>query len=171
MRTGRPLRGGQICGLSTEVVRFYLGLGMGFLLSTLAAREGLLEVLQQLLACGCPWYGPAHVEAAGGGHLGVLRWVHAQGYQVDADWVVWGYMAAARGGRMRPEEVRLEGPTGPDPAHLAVLQWGHAVQGPWVGITYEMIWRTADRYGRTDISAWARQMFQKCSAAASLAQN
>jgi hypothetical protein len=95
-----------------------------------AALGGHLSVLQWLHAIGRPWDENTCSNAACGGHLSVLQWLHANG----CPWYENTCSKAARGG------------------HLSVLQWFRANGCPW----YELTCSQAARDGHLALLQWAR---------------
>ena len=52
-------------------------------LCSVTARAGSLDLLQLLRQRGCPWASSVCNSAAAGGHLPVLQWARANGYNLD----------------------------------------------------------------------------------------
>ena len=96
----------------------------------LAARDGLLELVQALRERGCPWGTRTCEAAARGGHLAVLQWARGEGCPWDGG-TCW---AAAGGG------------------HLEVLQWARAQGCPWDARTSE----GAAQEGHMELVQWLR---------------
>ena len=94
-----------------------------------AAGGGHLEVLQWAHANGCPWDSETCSEAARGGHLEVLQWARANGCPWD------------------PETCSLAAQGG----HLEVLQWVRANGCPWDRGTCS----GAARGGHLEVLQWA----------------
>jgi hypothetical protein len=98
-------------------------------LCTIAAGDGLLEVLQWARATGCPWGPDTCAKAAKHGHLAILQWARSNG----CPWDELTCSCAANGG------------------HLEVLQWAHANGCPWDKDVCEF----AARGGHLAVLQWA----------------
>jgi len=100
-------------------------------LTTVAARNGHLKLLQWAREHGCPWNEWTCWKAAEGGHLEVLQWAREH----HCPWDEWTCWKAAEGG------------------HLEVLQWAREHHCPW----NEWTCRKAAEEGHLEVLQWARE--------------
>ena len=131
-----------------------------------AAGDGVLELVKELRAEGCPWDWRICSYAAKGGHLGVLQWLRRQTPPCPWDYHSCSY--AAQGGHLEILQwLRAQGcpwdyNTCSDAAwegHLEILQWARAQDPPcpWGGACSSAAWK-----GRVDVLEWLRAQDPPC---------
>jgi hypothetical protein len=104
-------------------------MGMGPMVCSQAASGGHLEVVQWLHSRGCGWDSCTSTNAARGGHLPLLQWAHAHGCPLDEGCCT----AAAVGGQFE------------------MLRWLRAEGCPWHAADVAL---AAQRHGHTSIYEW-----------------
>lgn len=112
-----------------------------------AASGGHLDTLKWLHQIGCPLGGSIVEQAAGGGHLHVLDWL----WELDREAVQWGF-------RHSFDDAIREG-------HIPAIEWAmkKGLPGPWEEAATLTLPERASQLGNLDVVKWAVSLGRKLS--------